>query len=186
MSLWYKTKSERFPLELEKGLDLLLCWFNQVRRPAEKFEYNKDKKEITIRSEEITFQKIKAITLKLRVISLLSFIYNKASVSLCVCSACLSFIILLPRSGLLSGPAMWSHRHSFSHMENYHYLVFSPVWGYKRTEDWLPLFPHLGPGAWLRVVLSSLPRSVPALSACFSLCTLFKLSALSFVSDTVE
>ena len=84
MNLWYKTKSERRPLELEKGLDLLLCWFNQVRRPAEKFEYNKDKKEITIRPEEITFQKIKAITLKLRVISLLSFIYNKASVSLCL------------------------------------------------------------------------------------------------------
>lgn len=186
MSLWYKTKSERRPLELEKGLDLLLCWFNQVRRPAEKFEYNKDKKEITIRPEEITFQKIKAITLKLRVISLLSFIYNKASVSLCVCSAWLSFIIPLPHSGLLSGPAMWSHRHSFSHMENYHCLVFFPVWGYKRTEDWLNLFLHLSPGAWLRVVLSSLPRSVPALSACFSLCTLFKLSALSFVSDTVE
>lgn len=110
MSLWYKTKSERLPVELEKGLDLLLCWFNQVGRPPEKFEYNKDKNENMIRPEEMTFPKIKAITLKLRVISLLSSIYSKASMSLCVCFAWLSSTILLPHSGLLLGPAMWSHR----------------------------------------------------------------------------
>lgn len=179
MSLWYKTKSERLPVELEKGLDLLLCWFNQVRRPPEKFEYTKDKNENTIRPEEMTFPKIKAITLKPRVISLLSSIYNKASVSLCVCSAWLSSIILLPHSGLLSGPAMGSYR---TQLQSHGISTVC----YKRSEDWLHLFPHLSPGAWPRVVLSNLPRSVPALSACFSLHTLFKLSALSFVSDTVE